>query len=92
MVVASLNIEETFKSSVAEYLNLFFCILAAVMFLDLSAINAVAVLDLCGYKNFSKFPLLTKWIAEVKKLPYYDECTGNPAKEIAILYQEKLKA
>ena len=62
-----------------------------VFILDLSAINAVVVLELCQFNNFSGFPHLKNWMEKMKKLPYYEECVAGPSREVTALYQEKLK-
>jgi len=61
-------------------------------FLDLSAINSVAVLDTVKYSNYSGFPRLQKWIETMKKLPYYEECTGIPNKHLTVMTQKAINS
>lgn len=62
------------------------------LLVDLSAINAVAILDLCKYDKFDDFPRLKAWIDRMRKLPYYKECTDNPSKQATAFYDKKIQA
>lgn len=58
---------------------------------DLSLLASLSFAEACDY-DFSKFTNITRWVQELKKLPYYSTVNEEPMKRFSAYMAQKKAA